>query len=125
VAASTELRDVAHGIFPAELATSGLAAALESLADVRLLRLALELPRGRRYAPEVEAAAYTVVVEALEASSGPLSVAGREEGPTLRLDVDGVHDWGERLVHVEDRVLAAGGALATADGAVTATLPIR
>ena len=46
--ASRELRDVAHGIFPAELATSGLAGALESLADLWPLRLAVELPPGRR-----------------------------------------------------------------------------
>ena len=71
VSASQELRDIAHGIFPAELATSGLPAALESLADLRPLRLAIELPPGRRYRSDVETAAYAVVAEAAE-EGGPL-----------------------------------------------------
>ncbi len=122
--ASHELRDVAHGIFPAELATSGLASALESLADVRPLRLAVDVPAGRRYPPEAEAAAYAVVVEALEASGGPVSVSCSEEDAGIRLVVDGVHDWGDRLVHVEDRILAAGGTLSAAGESVEATLPL-
>jgi signal transduction histidine kinase len=123
VTASRELRDVAHGIFPAELATSGLEAALQSLADVRPLHLAPDLPSDRRYPPETEAAAYAVVVEALEANAGPVSVAWSEDDGMLLLVVDGVDDWGERLVHVEDRVLAAGGTLAVAGKTARAALP--
>ena len=68
-AASEELREIAHGIFPAELASSGLEAALESLADVRPLRLAVDLPAGRRYRADVEMAAYAAVVDAVDAQA--------------------------------------------------------
>ena len=85
VAASRELRDIAHGIFPAELTASGLEAALESLADVRPLRLAVDLPPGRRYRAEVEAAAYAVIVEALDAAEADRR-AGRGAGRRARSD---------------------------------------
>ena len=70
LAASEELREIAHGVFPVELTASGLEAALESLADVRPLRLDCRLAPGRRFRAEVETAAYAVVVEALDAGGG-------------------------------------------------------
>ncbi len=123
--ASEELREIAHGIFPAELETSGLEAALESLADVRPLRLAVSLPSGRRYRPDVETAAYAVVVEALDTAHGTVAAELREEDGSLRLSVHGVGSWRERLVHVEDRILAAGGTVAVNDGALEVALPVR
>jgi signal transduction histidine kinase len=125
VAATQELRDVAHGIFPAELSVSGLGPALESLADVQPLRLLVELPDGRRYPPDIENAVYAVVVEALDAGSGPVRVSVGEEGDLLRLAVEGIPDWGERLVLVEDRVSAVGGEVELADGRLDVTLPHR
>ena len=92
IAAAEELRDVAHGIFPAELTTSGLEAALESLADVRPLRLAVELPAGRRYPPDVETAAYAVIAEAGE-HGGLLDVSVDEEDGVLRVTVEGEVEW--------------------------------
>jgi signal transduction histidine kinase len=124
VSASQELRDVAHGIFPAELATSGLGAALESLADLRPLRLAVALPAGRRYRPDVETAAYAVVAEATE-EGGPLVVAVVENSGTLHLTVEGDVDWGERLVRLEDRVGAAGGSVRASGRKLEALLPVH
>jgi signal transduction histidine kinase len=126
VVAAQELRDVAHGIFPSELTTSGLEAALESLADVRPLRLTIDLPAGRRYRPDVETASYAVVVEALDAADArgdvvSVVVAERDAGVDLR--ADGVRHWGERLVHVEDRVRAAGGTLTAGEATVRVHLP--
>jgi signal transduction histidine kinase len=123
LAASQELREVAHGIFPAELATSGLAAALESLADVGPLRLEVELPAGRRYRSEIETAAYAVVVEAVDAADGTVVAVLSEQDGSLRLAVDGVDTWAERLVHVEDRVGAAGGELTVEPGRLDVVLP--
>ena len=123
LAAAEELRDVAHGIFPAELAASGLEAALESLADVRLRRLAVELPAGRRYRRDVETAAYAVVVEAVDAAGAVVVAAVREEGGSLHLALDGVGLPRERLVHVEDRILAAGGRVAVDHGRLEVVLP--
>ena len=110
IAAAQELRDIAHGIFPAELGASGLAAALESLADLRPLRLAIDLPRGRRFSADVETAAYAVVAEASEAGS-PLDVVLREVDGALRVLIEGDFRWDERLVRLEDRVGAAGGSV--------------
>ena len=87
-AASEELREIAHGIFPAELASSGLEAALESLADVRPVRLSVDLPAGRRYRADIEMAAYAVVVDAVElaeAEEAVLVTIGERDG---RLQVD-------------------------------------
>jgi signal transduction histidine kinase len=123
VSASQELRDVAHGIFPAELATSGLEAALESLADLRPLRLAVELPSGRRYRSDVETAAYAVVAEAAE-EGAPLAVAVVEDGGSLHLSVEGDLDWSERLVRLEDRVGAAGGSVRASGRMLEALLPV-
>jgi signal transduction histidine kinase len=123
VAASTELRDVAHGIFPAELASSGLAAALESLADVRPVRLDVGLVPGRRYPAEVEAAAYAVVVEAVEATVVELGVAVRERDGRLAIVIGGATLPDPALVRIEDRVGAAGGAIAVAGDRLEVELP--
>ena len=126
-AASEELREIAHGIFPAELASSGLEAALESLADVRPLRLAVDLPAGRRYRPDVEMAAYAAVVDAVDAQADgggmPVLVTIGERDGRLRLTVDGVESWGDRLVLVEDRVLATGGELTAETPRLEVALP--
>jgi signal transduction histidine kinase len=108
VAASVELRAIAHGIFPAELASAGLEPALDSLADIRPVHVTTELPHRRRYAPEVETAAYGVVAEAAE-SGVELDVRVAEREASLVVEVEGAVDWPERLVRVEDRVGAAGG----------------
>ena len=124
LAASQELRDIAHGIFPVELTASGLEAALEALADVRPLRLAVELPAGRRYRPEVETSAYTVVVEALDATDSIVAASVSEGNGALRVAVEGVEEWGARLLHVEDRVGAAGGVLSVDRGRLEVTLTL-
>ena len=123
VSASQELRDIAHGIFPAELATSGLPAALESLSDLRPLRLAIELSPGRRYRAEVETAAYAVVAETTE-EGGPLDVALSEDRGTLHVTVEGDVNWDERLVRLEGRVGAAGGSVRASGRRLEALLPV-
>ena len=125
-AASEELREIAHGIFPAELASSGLEAALESLADVRPLRLAIDLSAGRRYRADVEVAAYAAVVDAVELAQAedPVLVTIGERGGYLRVTVDGVDAWGDRLVLMEDRILATGGELTSEGHRLEVVLPV-
>jgi signal transduction histidine kinase len=123
VAAAQELREVAHGIFPAELGAAGLEAALESLADLRPLRLTIDLAPGRRYRSEVENAVYAVLAEAGDEGS-ELDVALHESDSVLRVTVAGDIEWGERLVRLEDRIGAAGGSVRVASGQLTATLPV-
>jgi signal transduction histidine kinase len=120
--ATDELRAVAHGIFPATLANAGLAAALESLADSRRVVLTLELEPGRRYAPDVENAAYAVVAEATACARGParVAVAERDAQLLVRVDAAGVN---RDAIAAEDRVWAAGGTFTGAGRRLEAVLP--
>jgi signal transduction histidine kinase len=120
-AAAQELREIASGIFPAALAASGLAAALESLADVRPLTLSVGVPPGRRYPPDVEAAAYAAASDA--ADTGPVAVSLDEVAGELRLLVDGDAEWSERLLRLEDRVGAAGGTVRATERRLEVSFP--
>jgi len=66
--AITELRDLAHGIFPAILTEAGLEPALRSLADGARLPVEVEDVVSRRYPPAVETAAYLVVAATIDAA---------------------------------------------------------
>ncbi|MGP3917774.1 histidine kinase [Nonomuraea sp. 10N515B] len=104
-----ELRELAHGIFPAILHEAGLGSALWSLADQAPVPVEVgEAPAGR-LAPAVEQAMYLLAKYAFEAAGGPLAVAVMEDGGTLTLQVDG------RVPpvpsHLADRVAALGGRL--------------
>jgi signal transduction histidine kinase len=65
-AASQELWDLAHGIYPPLLVAEGLAAALSAQAAKSPVRTELETDGIGRYPHEVEAAAYFCVLEALQ-----------------------------------------------------------
>src|SRR5204862_3044511 len=61
--ALAELREVAHGIYPAVLGDEGLAAALETLAERLPARLRLGALPEERFPAPVEAAAYFTAAE--------------------------------------------------------------
>ncbi|HEU0336751.1 MAG TPA: histidine kinase [Gaiellaceae bacterium] len=124
VVAAQDLRDIAHGIFPAELTASGLESALESLADVRPLRLTVGLPTGRRYDAELEAAAYAVVADSAE-DGGLVVVTIAESDVALLVAVEGDVDWGERRLRVDDRVGAVGGHVSASGRRLEALFPLR
>jgi signal transduction histidine kinase len=121
-AATDELRAVAHGIFPAVLASAGLAAALQSLADDRRLVLSLELEPGRRFPPEVETAAYAAVAEATANARGPVRVALTERESRLLLRIDATERNGGALA-AEERIRATGGTLEREGRRLEAVLP--
>jgi signal transduction histidine kinase len=107
--AFAELRDLAHGLFPAVLTEEGLAVAVEDLADGAPVPLAITALPAERFEPSVEAAAYFVVSEIVRRSAATaLTVcAERENGRLVVL----VESDGEpvRLVEIEDRVGALDG----------------
>jgi signal transduction histidine kinase len=123
-----DLRELAHGIYPAILAEAGLAAALETLADEAPLPVELGNLTLERYSEPVEAAAYRTVVEgthdAAEREATFVSVdVGREEG---RLIVTVRDDGTERtspLVHLADRIGALGGSLEVGGTTLRAVVP--
>jgi signal transduction histidine kinase len=112
--ALAELRDVAHGIYPAVLADEGLGAALESLAE-RLppsLRLG-SLPEERFPAP-VEAAAYFAAAEIVrdlgDDAPGSIDVAHADGRLIVAVARAGpLDDADERLVEIGDRIRALDG----------------
>ncbi len=132
-----DLRDLARGIYPPLLADKGLAAALE--AQARKSTMAVEVRAGAlgRYAPEVEAAAYFCVLEALQntakyANATTVRVSLETEEANLRFEVvddgegfDPTSDGhGSGLQGMADRLAALDGGIEirSAPGAGTTVL---
>lgn len=116
-----ELRDLAHGLYPAVLSQAGLCAAIETVIEGLPLTVRLSVPT-QRWHPDVEAAAYLVACEAL------VNVSKHSGSPTAALVVDVIdgelrmtisdegtgshrlqHD--DALRHLRDRLAALGGTL--------------
>jgi signal transduction histidine kinase len=116
-----ELRDLAHGIHPAVLSHSGLAAALEDVAERLPLPVRVTAPALRASAA-VEATAYFVACEALtnvvkHAKADSASVTVRINEFQLDMEVaddgiGGVTRGGQGLANVLDRVSALDGEVA-------------
>ena len=127
-AALEELRELAHGIYPAILTEAGLGPALATLADEAPLPVELgELPAGRP-PPGVERTAYVVVDVAIEdaAGRGATWLAVRVGQDRERLLVATDDDGAPRsagLVHLADRVGALGGSLVAGDTNLRAEMP--
>jgi signal transduction histidine kinase len=114
--ALSELRDLAHGIYPAILTEAGLGPALMTLADEAPLPVEIDPVSEQRYSAAVEAVAYRAVVEAVQdaACSGASHAHVRVASVDGRLLVE-VRDDGEPrtspMLPVADRVGALGGRL--------------
>jgi signal transduction histidine kinase len=121
--ATAELRTIAHGIFPVVLATSGLVAALETLADTHPLRLTTNLHPERRLPPEVELAAYALVAEAAAGARGQVRASVCLSNGSLVTIVDDA-PWSGGVVRIEDRVGAAGGTVTRSGTRLEAVLPV-
>jgi len=111
-----ELRELAHGIFPAVLADEGLAAAVEALAEDGRVPVQIRGLAEGRYAPPVETAAYTVVAEAARATTIGVVVEAKRSGGALLLDVETHDDLGLDFVALRDRVGALDGRLTVERG---------
>jgi signal transduction histidine kinase len=92
-AALAELRELAHGIYPAILAEAGLAAALATLADAAPLPVEIRDADQERCPAAVETAAYLLVAEALD------DAAGRDASHAI---VSVVRDGGRLVITVQD-----------------------
>jgi signal transduction histidine kinase len=120
-----ELRQLAHGIYPAVLTEAGLATALETLADDAPLAVELAPLPAERHGTAIEAAVYAAVREAIDD-------AARRGGTCIRVALEGrirltVEDDGSPrpapLVHVADRVGALGGETAFGANSIEAEIP--
>jgi signal transduction histidine kinase len=112
--AVAELRELAHGLFPAALDEEGLAAAIEVLAEHEP-RLTPGTVPGGRYAPQIESAAYFLVGEALRlAPTGAVHVDAHHGDERLIVELRAASPFAALPVRVEDRIGAVGGTF-TAD----------
>jgi len=109
--AISELRDLAHGIFPAVLADGGLAVAVRALAEEGRVPIATrDLPEGRLSAA-VETTAYTIVAEAARTATSGVLVHLTRRGNVLAVEVETDDDPALDLVALENRVGALDGRL--------------
>ena len=127
--ALTELRELAHGIFPAILADAGLGPALRTYAAAAPLALDVAHVVDRRWDLGAESAAYVVVVEAVadavRRSASYVSVAVEEDAGhvVVALHDDGSERDPAQLVHLVDRVGALGGRMHAGTAALRAEIP--
>jgi signal transduction histidine kinase len=123
-----ELRDLAHGIYPAVLAEAGIGPALTTLADTAPLPVEILRAEYRRYPDPVEAAAYFAVAEALgdavRRGAGYAAVTVAHEGGRLVVTVEdnGSGDVSPMLA-AADRAGALGGSLATGPAMCRVEIP--
>lgn len=126
--ALNELRELAHGIYPAILAEAGLAAALATLADTAPLRVEITEVTDERYPSPVETAAYVLVAEALEsaATRGATYAVVTAVRDRRQLEVTVEDDGSERtsaMIQLDDRVGALGGMLKLGPRTLIAAIP--
>jgi signal transduction histidine kinase len=138
--ANTDLRDLAHGILPGVLGTSGLRAAIGLLVSRVPLPVSYDVT-DERLPTALEANAYFIVAEALtnavkHANATEGAIAAVVDGDVLRLEVRDNGVGGARtegssgLIGLRDRAAALRGDLRVQSPAgrgtvVTAALPIR
>ena len=126
-AALAELRELAHGIYPAILEAAGLGSALENLADEAALKVDLRAD-VERCDGRVENAAYGLVAEALvdaaARGAGRATVTAERNAGRLVLTVadDGLPRTSS-LLKVEDRIGAVGGQMWLNSTKLRAELP--
>jgi signal transduction histidine kinase len=127
-AALSELRALAHGIYPVILAEAGLAPAVATLADTAALPVELLDLVEDRYAPAVETVAYLLVAEGIDdaahrdATHVTVDIVQNGEKLMVTVEDDGSNRTSE-LVQLADRVGALDGRLVVEPTRLRAELP--
>ena len=138
-----EVREVAHGLYPPLLTTSGLPAALRSLRGHASSPPEIDAVGVGRYPPDIESAVYYCCLEAVQNATKHggrsvhvwIALAGEDGHLTFRVVDDGPgftagEVLGLGLQSMKDRVGALGGRLtiATAPGrgtTISGRVPLR
>jgi signal transduction histidine kinase len=117
-----ELREVAHGIYPAVLSSDGLGAAVDALRERASIPINVTSLPDDRLAGSIESAAYFLIAEVtgpvvVHAGATKATVGARRVGDSLviTVTVDGAQrpdsELEGRLIDLEDRIGALGGQL--------------
>jgi signal transduction histidine kinase len=117
-----ELREVAHGIYPAVLSSDGLGAAVDALRERASIPISVTNLPDDRLPASVESAAYFLIAEitgpvAVNAGATKAAVDARHVGESLVITVraDGARradsELAGGLIDLEDRIGALGGQL--------------
>jgi signal transduction histidine kinase len=141
--ALAELRDLAHGIYPAQLESEGLPGALRDASQRAAIPTSFDSDGTGRYPPELEAAVYFCCLEALQNSakhagaSAQAAVRLAERDQMLRAEIadtgagfdPATKPASAGLQNMTDRIGAVGGTLTitSAPGAgttIVATIPL-
>jgi signal transduction histidine kinase len=120
-----ELRQLAHGIYPAVLTEFGLKPALDSLADTAAIRVEIGTVASARLPPLVERTAYLaaadMVDQAVNAGSDELTIAAKAADGDLVIEISGT-DVGP-TTPMSDRVGALGGLIVRSSGTLRVRIP--
>ena len=112
--AASQLRDLAHGIYPAILTEAGLGPALQSLAESAPLPVIVRGTLDERLPEPVERAAYLVAAGSIDAGSdaaaGKITIHVAQAGDHLVIETEGA--GAGPFADLADRVGAIGGRLA-------------
>lgn len=125
-AALEALRELTRGVFPTQLARSGLEPALRSHLSRIGLSSALSVDEaavGARFSERVETAVYFCCAEAAPALRPSSEVRLSMTGEGLELRITGVQHDTIELQGILDRVDAAGGTLETGDELIVLRVP--
>lgn len=113
--ALAELRELAHGIYPAVLTDEGLLAALQALGETAAVPVVVETAGDERRPAAVEAAAYFLVAEIVKrGSTSSVAVNIRGAAGRLLVEIDSAANLDGDLVDLEDRIGALDGELTVA-----------
>jgi signal transduction histidine kinase len=118
-----ELRELAHGIYPAVLSDEGLAAALEALVEQADITIRLETLTEARFPSAVENAAYFTIMEAIAgAKEATLSVEREESSLVIRVRTSTNHGPADQT-EIADRIGALNGRLTARNGEIRVEIP--
>ncbi len=120
------LRELTRGVFPTQLARSGLEPALRSVLARSGHGTTLRIDAsavGLRFGPRQEAAAYLCCAEAARQHPGPTAVELRIEGDTLVQRIVGAGFTALNLQGIEDRMDAVGGTVVIEPDGMVVRLP--
>lgn len=127
-AALEELRELAHGIYPAILTEAGLGPALSGLVDQAAIPVELTEFAAERYPPAVETAGYVVaedaVADAVRRAATHALLRIRRAGTNLVVEIEDDGTEADSVpVHLADRVGALGGRVKRVDRVLLAEIP--